>query len=105
MKLTKTSLYLFAIFILAVILRFYAAHHIDLATDEMIYSILPLNIISAEKLGTVEQSTLFFYLTDLGYKLFGGITAISARFFSALLVAKEKKLKNFLPANHSPTRS
>ncbi len=87
MKLTKTSLYLFVIFILALILRFYAADHIDLATDEMIYSILPLNIISAGQLGTVEQSTLFFYLTDLGYKLFGGITAISARFFSALFGA------------------
>ncbi len=87
MKITKTGIYLILIFILALILRFYAADHIDLATDEMIYSILPLNIISAEKLGTVEQSTLFFYLTDLGYRLFKGITAISARFFSVLFGA------------------
>ncbi len=87
MKITKTGVYLILFFILALILRFYAADHIDLATDEMIYSILPLNIISAGQLGTVEQSTLFFYLTDLGYKLFDGITAISARFFSVLFGA------------------
>ena len=79
MKITKTNLYLFLIFALAFIIRVISANNTHVSTDEMVYSILPLNIISAGRLGTIEQSPLFFYLTDLGYKLFDGITPISIR--------------------------
>ncbi|MBT6774401.1 phospholipid carrier-dependent glycosyltransferase [Candidatus Woesearchaeota archaeon] len=99
MKVTKTLIFLVIIFILAFVIRIYAANNTDVSTDEMIYSIIPLNIISADRLGTIEQSPLFFYLTDISYKLFGGITPISLRLtaiiFGALsvfiifLIAKE----------------
>ncbi|HLC81616.1 MAG TPA: glycosyltransferase family 39 protein [Candidatus Nanoarchaeia archaeon] len=84
MKLSKTALILTFLVILAFSLRLYSAHHVDLATDEMIYSLIPLNIISAERLSTVEQSPVYFYLADLGYKLLGGLTAISSRFTSVI---------------------
>lgn len=84
MKITKTSVYLVIILIIALVLRLIAAHHTHVSTDEMIYSIIPFNIISSGQLGTIEQSPLFFYLTDLGYRFFSGITAISVRFFSVI---------------------
>src|SRR3989344_8005914 len=79
MKLTKTGLYLIALIIVALILRIIAASYVNVSTDEMIYSILPLHIMSAGRLGTVEQSPLAFYLNDLSYIFFGGITPISIR--------------------------
>ena len=79
MKLTKVRLSLLLIFILALILRIISAYHSHVSTDEMFYSLIPLNIISANSLGTLFQSQLYFYLADLGYRLFGGITAISVR--------------------------
>src|SRR3989344_2628873 len=84
MKITKKTVYLFIFFIIGFIIRIIAAANTDVSTDEMIYSIIPLNIISADKLGTVEQSILFFYLNDISYKIFGGITPISIRFWSIL---------------------
>ncbi len=79
MKISKTFGYLFLIFLLALVLRFIAASYVDVGTDEMIYSIIPLNIISAGRLGTVEQSPLYFYLADVGYILGGGLGQITAR--------------------------
>ena len=79
MKISKTFGYLFLIFLLALILRFLAASYVDVGTDEMIYSIIPLNIISAGRLGTVEQSPLYFYLADVGYTFSGGLGQITAR--------------------------
>jgi len=87
MRITKTNFYLLLIFVLALVLRIYAAQNTGVDTDEMVYSIIPLNIISADRLGTVEQSPLFFYLTDLSYKLFGGITPISLRLTAILFGA------------------
>ena len=82
MKLTKSSLYLILIFLLALVLRIIAAHHTGVSTDEMVYSVIPYNIISSGALSTNEQGPLFFYLTDLGYKLLGGVNAISVRLVS-----------------------
>ncbi len=87
MKITKTNFFLIVIFLIALLLRIFAAHNTDVATDEMIYSIIPLNIISAEQLGTIEQSPLFFYLNDLSYMLFDGITPISIRLWSIIFGA------------------
>lgn len=85
--LSKTHLLLLLIFILAFVLRVVAAYHTHVSTDEMFYSIIPLNIINAERLGTVIQSHLYFYLADLGYQLFGGITAVSIRLLSVVFGA------------------
>lgn len=84
MKINKKTLYLLSFLIIALVLRIITAHNTDVGTDEMIYSIIPLNIISAERLGTLEQSPLFFYLNDIGYQLFGGITPISIRLWSII---------------------
>ena len=90
MKISKTVIYLLLIFILAFALRLISAYYVDIGTDEMIYSLIPLNIISAGRLSTVEQAPLYFYLTDIGYKLTGGLTLVSTRlpsiFFGALAV-------------------
>jgi hypothetical protein len=87
MKITKTNILLIFIFLIALSLRIFAAHNTHVSTDEMIYSIIPLNIISAEQLGTIEQSPLFFYLNDLGYMMFDGITPISIRLWSIIFGA------------------
>ncbi len=79
MKIKKMTLVLLFIFALAFVLRMIAATHVDVSTDEMVYSLLPLNIISAGRLGTVEQSPLYFYLADVGYTLFGGLSPLTAR--------------------------
>jgi len=86
-KLTKTNLILIAIFIIAFITRFYAAAHVDIGSDEIIYSLIPLHIIDAGRLSTVEQAPVYFYLTDLSYKLFGDLTLVSTRFTSILFGA------------------
>lgn len=85
--LSKNNLLLLLIFILAFVLRIIAAYHTHVSTDEMFYSIIPLNIIAAERLGTVIQSHLYFYLADLGYLLLGGITAVSIRLVSVVFGA------------------
>lgn len=79
MKINKTTAILLVIFCLALILRIIAAYHMHVSTVEMIISIIPLNIISAGRLGTLDQAPLYFYLTDLSYTLFGGITPLSLR--------------------------
>ncbi|MEK6809607.1 MAG: glycosyltransferase family 39 protein [Nanoarchaeota archaeon] len=79
MKIKKITLLLLFIFLLALALRIFTAAKVDVSTDEMIYSLLPLDIISAGRLGTVEQSPLYFYLADVGYTLFGGLSPLTAR--------------------------
>lgn len=87
MKLTKTHLILIGIFLLAFFTRLYSAAHVDIGSDEIIYSLIPLHIIDAARLSTVEQAPVYFYLTDLSYKLFGDMTLISTRFTSILFGA------------------
>src|SRR3989344_7997795 len=79
MKIKKTALILLLIFVLALALRIFAAMQVDVSTDEMIYSLIPLNIISAGRLGTVEQSPLYFYLADVGYSIMNGLSPVAAR--------------------------
>ncbi len=87
MKLTKTHLILLAIFTLAFLLRLYSAAHVDIGSDEIIYSLIPLHIIDAQRLSTVEQAPVYFYLTDLSYKLFNKFTMITTRFTSIIFGA------------------
>ena len=90
MRISKTILMLIGIFILAFLLRLLTAYYVDVGSDEMIYQILPWNIISAGRLSTVEQAPVYFYLTDIGYKLMGGFTLVTGRlpsiFFGAFAV-------------------
>ena len=67
------------IFLLALFLRLVAAYYTDIGTDEMIYTVLPLNIISAGRLSTVEQAPVYFYLVDIGYTLSGGLSLVTGR--------------------------
>ena len=84
MKISKTSAYLLLILLLAGVLRLIAAYYIAIGTDEMTYSVIPLNIISAGRLSTIEQAPVYFYLVDLGYKLTGGLSLLSGRLPSIL---------------------
>jgi hypothetical protein len=79
MKIKKTAIILMVIFAIALILRIIAASNVDIGPDELVYSVIPLNIIEAGRLGTVEQSPIYFYLKDISYSLFGGVTPISTR--------------------------
>lgn len=90
MKITKTHFCLFLIVVLAFLTRLLFAYYTDIGTDEMIYSVMPHNIISTGKLSTVEQAPLYFYVADLGQRLSGGLTLFSTRlpaiFFGSFLV-------------------
>lgn len=83
MRITKTNIFLILIFLLALLLRIIAANSIDPNPDEMAYVINPLNMLSAGRLSTFLQSTLFSYLTDIGYQLFG-FSAVTSRLPSIL---------------------
>src|SRR3989338_483776 len=87
MKITKGALYLLLIVLLGLALRTISAHYVDIGSDEIIYSLIPYNIISAGRLSTVEQAPLYFYLVDMGYKLSEGITLISTRWPSIVFGA------------------
>ena len=64
MKISKIALMVLGIFLLAFSLRTLTSFYLDVGTDEMIYSLIPYNIISAHRLSTVEQSPLYFYLRN-----------------------------------------
>lgn len=49
-----------------------------LSPDELVYAVTPINIISTGRISTFHQSPVYFYLTDIGYKLFG-VNAITSR--------------------------
>lgn len=87
MKIPKVVVYSLLIVLLGLALRTISAHYVDIGSDEMIYSLIPYNIISAERLSTVEQAPLYFYLVDIGYKIGGGISLISTRWPSIVFGA------------------
>ncbi len=80
MKIKKTLLILFLILLIAFILRLIVAQTVEIVPDEIVYSLLPWKIISAQRLSTIEGGPLFSYLTDLGFILFGEVNATSTRF-------------------------
>ena len=79
MRFNKNNFYLILIFLLALVIKIITAFYTPLDTDEMIYSLIPLNIISAERLGNVFQSHLYFYFADIGYQIAGGLSPFTAR--------------------------
>src|SRR3989344_4062114 len=84
MKIKKTLLIIFSILLVAFILRLIVAQTVEIVPDEIVYSLLPWKIISAQRLGTVDGGPLFSYLTDLSYMAFGEVNSISTRFPSIL---------------------
>ncbi len=60
MKIKKTHAVLLLFVLLGAGLRIIAAHNLDVNPDEMIYTVIPVNIISAGRLSTVEQAPLLF---------------------------------------------
>jgi hypothetical protein len=87
MRITKTNFYLLLIFIFALAIRLFVAYHIDVGSDEMIYSVIPLNILGSGRISTVEQGPVYFFMTDIIYTLFGGMTTISIRFLGVFFGA------------------
>src|SRR3989338_59947 len=80
MKIKKTLVVLFLIVIVALILRLIAAQDVEIVPDEIVYSLLPWKIISAQRLSTAVGGPLFSYLTDISYTIFGEVNATSTRF-------------------------
>lgn len=69
------------IIILAAILRFLLANNIGFLGDEMVHGPHAIGILKTNVLSRMTQSIVWFYLTDLAYKIFG-VTGFSARFLS-----------------------
>src|SRR3989338_7322371 len=86
-SITKTSLILLFIFLLALVLRIIAASNAVIGSDELVYSSLPINILSAQRLLTWQQSHLYFLLNDLGHVIMGTVTPISTRLPSIIFGA------------------
>ena len=84
MKIKKGNLILVIIFFIAFKARLIISNFLEVGTDEILYSLLPWNIISAQRLGTLIQSHVYAYIADIGYILFGEISQISIRFGAIL---------------------
>src|SRR3989344_2246048 len=75
--------YLVILFILAFILRAIVANNIPPNADEMLHAPHAINFINSGKLQIMDQDPVWFFLTDLSYKIFG-VSLFSARFLSVL---------------------
>lgn len=73
--------YLILFIIIGGILRYLLVNSISFLGDEMVHGPHAINILSTNKIGTMVQSTLWFYLTDISYHIFG-VTAFASRFLS-----------------------
>jgi 4-amino-4-deoxy-L-arabinose transferase-like glycosyltransferase len=80
----KTKLFLILIFLLALVLRIFAATNLGVAADDMVFAVHAINFLDSNKLEVYDQSTSLWYsLTDLFYKIFGP-TQLASRFASVL---------------------
>jgi len=75
--------YLILLFIIGFILRVIVANNISPNADEMLHAPHAINFINSGKLQIMDQDPIWFFLTDLSYKIFG-ISMFSARFLSVL---------------------
>ncbi len=78
MNIKRTTAFLIGIVLLGLLLRVGTARNMHLSPDELVYAVTPINIISTGRISTFHQSPVYFYLTDMGYKLFG-VNAITSR--------------------------
>ncbi len=78
-NLSRTNIYLIAIFALAFILRLIAAINLGVSADDMHFVTHAINFLSADKLVTWSDSSGLWHLfTDLMYKIFG-LTQLGSR--------------------------
>ncbi len=75
--------YLIILFVIAFILRIIAANNLAPNADEMVHGTHALGIIESKKLQIMDQDAIWFYLTDLFYRIFGE-NLIGLRFMSIL---------------------
>jgi len=73
--------YLILILILGAILRFIAVENITPIADEMVHGSHAIGIIGSHAISHQNECPVWFYLTDIAYKIFG-VNAFSARFLS-----------------------
>ena len=75
--------YLIILFILAFILRGLVANNVAPNADEMLHAPHAINFINSGKLQIMDQDPIWFFLTDLSYKIFG-VNMFAARFLAVL---------------------
>lgn len=76
--------YLLLIFLLGIILRFVVANNVaPSVADEMVHGSHAIGIIGSGAISHQNECPVWFYLTDIAYKIFG-VNAFSARFLSFL---------------------
>ncbi len=73
--------YLIILFIIAFILRSMVAVNIPPNADEMLHAPHSINFINSGKLEIMDQDPVWFFLTDLSYKIFG-VNMFAARFLA-----------------------
>jgi len=73
-------------FIIAIILRIIAANNLTANADEMIHATHAIDISNSGVLQIMDQDPVWFYMTDLAYKIFG-VSMFSGRFLSILFGA------------------
>jgi len=85
----KYLLYVLILTFIGFMLRLIAALNLNVLADDMLYASQSAGILSAKILSTHSNPPLFFYLTDLAYKVFG-YTTFASRFwpliFGTLLI-------------------
>ena len=75
--------YLVLLFIIGIILRVIFSFMIGGSPDETVYGVHALGIIESGLLQEMHEDPVWFYLTDLGYKIFG-MTLVSSRLLSII---------------------
>lgn len=70
-------------FVIAFILRLIAAHNVSVNADEMLHATHAIDIIKSNVLQIMDEDPVWFYLTDLGYKIFG-VTLVTSRLLSII---------------------
>ena len=91
----KKSTILLLIIVIGLVLRFIAAGHTDVGTDELPHAVRAIDIIEAGRLSSLDQVPLYLYLTDIGYKIFG-VNGFSTRITNILFGALSSILIFFI---------
>ncbi|MBU3913369.1 MAG: glycosyltransferase family 39 protein [Nanoarchaeota archaeon] len=73
--------YLLVILLIGIVLRFFVARNMPPVADEMVHGTHAIGFINLNALSSMTQCPIWFFLTDLSYKIFN-VTLFSARFLS-----------------------
>ncbi|MBI5158745.1 glycosyltransferase family 39 protein [Candidatus Micrarchaeota archaeon] len=76
---------LLLVLLAAFLARVFYAANAEFGADEVNYFARAINFFSLPHLSTIDHPSLYFYLIDSSYKLFGGVNWLSARFPGVLL--------------------